>query len=225
MARPDPTTEPHETGAPAVPAGLVRAHFDDLGPAAQIREIALRLFAENGIATTSMRMVAAAAGVSPGAVVHHYKTKPDLEKAVQASVVAQIRDAIHGVGADQDLIGALTSRRQAFDELIRAEPHLAAYLRHLMASADTGSVEVFRMQIDLVRDELGTLVTAGLARPFDDPELGVVLYWLLVSSRILIRPLIEAALGLDLSKPEDMRRLDRAEIDLLTRPLFPPSQG
>jgi AcrR family transcriptional regulator len=200
---------------------LLRARFTDLAPAAQIREVALRLFAANGVSDTSIRMVAAAAGVSAGAVMHHYKTKNALEQAVQEHVVGKIRDSIHGVGTGEDLMSALVSRRQAFDELLAAEPYLGEYLRRLLLTGDSGGADMFRIQIGLVREEMGTLVDAGLARQMDDPEVGIVLYWLLVSSRVLIRPLLESTLGLDLSKRADMTRLDKAEIDLLTRPLFP----
>jgi AcrR family transcriptional regulator len=211
-----------EPNTAVAPTGVIRARFTELAPSAQIREVAVRLFAQNGAGETSIRMVAAAAGVSPGAVMHHYKTKAALERSVQEYVVAKIRDAIHGVGTDSDLLDALVSRRKAFDDLLRAEPHLAEYLRRQLLGSDTGGADMFRFQIELVKAEMQTLVAAGFARDMDDPEIGIILYWLLVSSRVLIRPLLEQTLNLDLDEPADMSRLDRAEIDLLTRPLFPP---
>lgn len=216
------TEQPSEEPNTAATAGVFRARFTELAPAAQIREVAVRLFAQNGTRETSIRMVAAAAGVSPGAVMHHYKTKAALERAVQEHVTAEIRDAIHGVGTDSDLLDALVSRRKAFDELLRAEPHLSEYLRRQLLGSEQGGADMFRFQVDLVKAEMQTLVAAGLAREMEDPEVGIILYWLLVSSRVLIRPLLEQALKLDLDDPADMGRLDRAEIDLLTRPLFPP---
>ena len=44
----------------------------DLAPRARIREAALRLYAEHGTQATSIRMVAEEAGMSAGAVMHHF---------------------------------------------------------------------------------------------------------------------------------------------------------
>ena len=73
----------------------------DLAPRARIREAALRLYAEHGLQATSIRMVAEEAGLSAGAVMHHFKTKDELAEAVQHAVVAKIREVVSGVGLDQ----------------------------------------------------------------------------------------------------------------------------
>ena len=48
----------------------------------RIRNAALRIVAVQGVAGTSLRAVAAAAGVSLGLVQHHFATKAGLIKAV-----------------------------------------------------------------------------------------------------------------------------------------------
>lgn len=73
----------------------------DLAPRARIREAALRLYAEHGEQATSIRRVADEANMSPGAVMHHFKSKDELTEAVQHAVVATIRQAVSGVGLDQ----------------------------------------------------------------------------------------------------------------------------
>ena len=55
------------------------------------RESATRLwrgFARDGVKATSIRDVAAAAGVSPGLVQHHFATKAALREAVDERVLA-----------------------------------------------------------------------------------------------------------------------------------------
>src|SRR5206468_4735750 len=47
----------------------------DLTGAARIRDAALRQFAARGVAAASLRHVAKAAGVSPGLVQHHFRSK------------------------------------------------------------------------------------------------------------------------------------------------------
>src|ERR1700727_2312612 len=60
----------------------------DLSAQARIRNAALEGFAARGVAQTSIRDVARAAGVSPGLVQHHFGTKEGLRTAVNEYVVA-----------------------------------------------------------------------------------------------------------------------------------------
>ncbi len=61
----------------------------------RIRNAALKSFAARGAAATSLRAVAADAGVSLGLVQHHFATKAGLIKAVDDYVLASVLDADH----------------------------------------------------------------------------------------------------------------------------------
>ncbi|MEP7368844.1 MAG: helix-turn-helix domain-containing protein, partial [Dermatophilaceae bacterium] len=56
----------------------------DLTARANIRNAALRLFADRGQDSVTVREIAAAAGVSPSLVVHHFGSKDGLRAAVDA---------------------------------------------------------------------------------------------------------------------------------------------
>ena len=60
----------------------------------RIRNAALKSFATHGASGTSLRTVAAAAGVSLGLVQHHFATKAGLIKAVDDYVLAVVLTAI-----------------------------------------------------------------------------------------------------------------------------------
>jgi AcrR family transcriptional regulator len=60
----------------------------ELTSAERIREAALEGFARDGVKATSIRDVAAAAGVSPGLVQHHYASKAALREAVDQHILA-----------------------------------------------------------------------------------------------------------------------------------------
>jgi AcrR family transcriptional regulator len=208
-------------GSEAVQTRVADVSFADLSTRAKIREVALRLFVDGGIRATSIRAVAAAAGVSPSLVVHHFQTKDGLESAVHQDVIARIRNAVQGTPTAEPIASALLGRKKAFATLLQDQPYLADYLFRVLSEGNDASIDFFRQSLETVRSEMTAMVDAGLARQFDDPEVGIALYWVLVNARFLLRPHLEAVLGLDLSKPEDLDRLDRAEIDLCTRPLFP----
>src|SRR5829696_8252307 len=75
----------------------VRVQPDDLTARARIREAALELFAEDGVAGTSLRSVAAKAAVSPSLVVHHFGTKAGLREAVDDAVLTAFSSAMVAV--------------------------------------------------------------------------------------------------------------------------------
>jgi AcrR family transcriptional regulator len=192
----------------------------DLAPRARIREAALRLYAQHGTQATSIRMVAEEAGLSAGAVMHHFKSKDELAEAVQHAVVAKIRDVVSGVGLDQPPLVAARARRQAFDDLITDNPDLAGYLRQVMLEGGPTGAALFAEAFDLVRSEMRALVEAKIARPLPDPEVGLVLYRAINLAHIIFGPLIEQTLGLSLTDPAVLERFRDAAVDLLTHPMF-----
>ncbi|HTW05450.1 MAG TPA: TetR/AcrR family transcriptional regulator [Streptosporangiaceae bacterium] len=192
----------------------------DLAPRARIREAALRLYAEHGTQATSIRMVAEEAGLSAGAVMHHFKSKDELAEAVQHAVVAKIREVVSGVGLDQPPTAAARARRQAFDDLIGDNPDLAGYIRRVMLEGGPTGAALFTEAFDLVRSEMQAMVDAKIARPLPDQDVGLVLYRAINLAHIVFGPLVEQTLGLSLSDPAVLERFRNAAVDLLTHPVF-----
>jgi AcrR family transcriptional regulator len=193
----------------------------DLAPRARIRDAALRLFAEHGVTTTSIRMVADAAGVSAGAVMHHFRSKEGLAEAVQEHVLDRIRRVVDGVGLDQPPHLATYERRRAFDQLIIDNPYIAGYIRRTHLEGGPAGLAFFTESYRLVELEMRELLAAGIARPLPDPEVGLVLYRALHTFHILLGPLIEQLLDVDLRDPATLERFRNAAVDLLTHPVFP----
>jgi AcrR family transcriptional regulator len=192
----------------------------DLAPRARIREAALRLYAEHGLQATSIRMVADEAGLSPGAVMHHFKSKDVLAEAVQHAVIAKIRQVVSEVGLDAPPPVATRERRQAFDQLVGDNPAIAGYLRRVILEGGPAGVALFTEGFELVRSEMQALVEAQVARPLPDPEVGLVLYRAVHLAHIVFGPLVEQMLGLSLSDPAVLARFRDAAVDLLTHPVF-----
>ena len=93
------------------PSAALRA--DDLTAKARIRNAALDLFAANGAEATSLRAVAAAAGVTVGLVVHHYGTKKALREAVELAIVEQFAQTIASVPLGKCPPGQVTAAYQS----------------------------------------------------------------------------------------------------------------
>ena len=63
--------------------------FEDLTARARIRDAAIQLFAEHGIAATTIRGIAKAARVSEGLVRHHFGSQDDLRDVCEARLLLQ----------------------------------------------------------------------------------------------------------------------------------------
>ncbi len=135
----------------------------DLTAKARIRNAALELFAAKGAANTSIREVAAAAGITHGLVVHHFGNKDGLRQAVRQHVIELLRQALKSVPGE----GAATEIRQArdtsVDRMLTAKPALMDYLRRAMLDPAESDYELIALVADLTLAEVRDLRSRGLA--------------------------------------------------------------
>jgi AcrR family transcriptional regulator len=111
----------------------------------QVLDAAARLFRERGYAVTSMRDIAAEAGMLAGSLYYHFASKDDLLVAVYAEGVRRISASVEV---------ALQGDADPWDRLERA---CAAHLAALLADSDYGQV-VVRVRPDDVPDVSERLV-------------------------------------------------------------------
>ena len=86
---------------------------DDRTAKARIRDAAIVSFAEHGIAATTVRKVAAEAGVSAGLVMHHFGSMEGLRAACDQHVTAMIRELKGGAMAAGSGFDPLAAFRSA----------------------------------------------------------------------------------------------------------------
>jgi TetR/AcrR family transcriptional regulator, regulator of cefoperazone and chloramphenicol sensitivity len=189
----------------------------DLTSSARIRETAMALFARSGVAGTSLRAVARAAGVSPALVVHHFGSKDGLREAVDKAVVARFTDRLHSVPLDD--ADQLERRGRLLADLIREEPLLCDYIARALAEGTEPSADLFRRLFAAARADEG-LVAAGAIRPGTDPEWRALHQLMLVVGPLILRPLVERELGASLYAPESIERWMGSTIDLLRRGIY-----
>lgn len=183
----------------------------DLTSRALIRDRALALFATHGPDAVTIREIAAAAGVSPGLVVHHYGSKQSLRDAVNEHVTHLFDEMFASITADPaPLVGGGPRAAASFAELMTAylpaDSPVPAYLRRLLLSGDTAGRELFRRWFSLSAEMTEQLVAAGVLRPAVD--IGVRTAFLIINDLavLLLRDHLTDALGIDPLSPNGARR-------------------
>jgi AcrR family transcriptional regulator len=168
---------------------------DDRTARARIRDAAISRFAADGVAATSVRAIAAEAGVSPGLVIHHFGSKDALRHACDEHVAEVIRankrQAMQA-GAGFDPVAAL---RDADDQI-----PLTQYLAGTLVD---GTPHVAELIDELVEDAVGYMqvgVEAGTLRPSEHPyeRAAILTIWSL--GALLLHDHVERLLGVDLTR-------------------------
>ena len=179
----------------------------------------MELFGTKGVAASSMRAVAGAAGVSPGLIVHHFGSKEGLISAVDEAVLARINLTISEVPIEGSGTELIARRAEVVAALLRSQPALCDYLGRALAERTQASTELFhRLFLFAARDE--RLITAGVLRADTDPFWRAMHQVILIVGPLLLRPLIERELGGELLGEDNVTRWMRARTDLLQHGLY-----
>jgi AcrR family transcriptional regulator len=149
--------------------GSTWATSDDLTAKARIRNAAFELHAAQGEASTTLREVAQAAGVTHGLVVHHFGNKDGLRRAVQQHMLDLLRQAI----ADAPTEGNATEVGQARDasvaRMYAAHPAYLPYIRRALVDPAQLDTELLDLLADFTLAQVRALRAAGVATS-DTPE-------------------------------------------------------
>ena len=137
---------------------------DDLTARARIRDAAIARFAADGF-RVGLRTIAADADVSPGLVIHHFRSKEGLRRACDEHVLAQIHDARAEALVAEDSAPSILR--------LAADDHYAWLATYLLRSLQAGGDLARRVVADLVAETRANLeegVAAGTIRPSRDPD-------------------------------------------------------
>jgi TetR/AcrR family transcriptional regulator, regulator of cefoperazone and chloramphenicol sensitivity len=191
----------------------------DLTAKARIRDTAMRLFAEQGVAGTSLRAVAKTVEVSPGLIVHHFGSKEGLCQAVDEAVVRRIDLALSEVPVEGSGFELIAGRAEVVVSLLRSQPVLCDYISRALAEGTEASASLFHRMFGYASRDQG-LVDAGAIRADTDPFWRTMHQLVLVVGPLMLRPLIERELGAPLLERESFDRWMGATADLLQRGLY-----
>ncbi len=175
---------------------------------AVIRDEALRLFAERGPDAVSLRQVAAAAGVSPALVVHHFGSKEGLREVVDQQVVSTFEAMLGELTGGPDLYDPAATGSLVDAVLAHLPPGSPgpAYLRRLLLSDAEAGHRVFRALFEASKAVMGEMTRAGLASPGTDPDVRTAFLLSNDLAVFLLRGHLADVLGFDPVSGEGMRR-------------------
>ncbi len=190
----------------------------DLTAAAAIRESAMRLFAERGVAAVSVRDIAAAAGVSPSLVIHHYKSKAGLRAAVDDRALTTLLELLAEFSAGGT--GYVASMAGSVAERLGTGSEVSGYVRRLLVDGGPAAEILFRALFDATHAMLIELEASGTARSSDD--LPARAAFLLVNdlALILLRDQITLVLGVDPLSELGVARWTETVLDVYTGGVF-----
>jgi AcrR family transcriptional regulator len=164
----------------------------------RILDAALRLFREKGFDETTMRDVAAEAGVATGAAYYYYRSKEELVMALYVRTSEEARDLIPpAIERSADLKKRLQAVIDAkFEQFAEHRRLLGALVRIGMdpkhplspfaketAPMREESIEFFRTALAGAKAKIPADVAAELPRLLWFYQLGLILFWIYDDSR------------------------------------------
>jgi AcrR family transcriptional regulator len=170
--------------------------IDDRSTPARIRDAAIKCFADNGVADTTVRKIAEAADVSPGLVIHHFGSMDGLRSACDehvAAVIRQYKSEAMVAGPNLDLLAALR------------KPGAGSMMGYLAKVLTDGSPTVATLVDDLVDDAETYMrdgVKSGILKPSENPRSRAILLAIWSLGALVLHEHLDRLLGVDLTDPD-----------------------
>jgi TetR/AcrR family transcriptional regulator, regulator of cefoperazone and chloramphenicol sensitivity len=183
--------------------------------AERIRDAALKCFAAQGIAATSLRTVAEAAGTSIGLVQHYYGTKAALIAAVDEYVLQVIGDAVESGPLPAAPADPLTEMGRRVTTLFAENSDVVGYLGHALVEGDSIGSQIFDGLVGISTAQGEQLTERGHARPDLDPIWSAINPLVLRLGAIILRKHIERHIPEPFTTPTQLRRWDDAVTALI----------
>ena len=169
-----------------------RASGEDLTAKARIRNAAMDLYAEHGEDRTSMRAIAAAAGVTVGLLVHHFGTKDGLRDAVEQLVVDYFAQAIAQVPVAGTPAEIGAARDAAVQEMLAANPAVVNYLRRAVLDPTRREGRLLERLTELAHHEVSQLRATGYASTTRSESSQVISVMVRQLGHLFLQPMIDA---------------------------------
>jgi AcrR family transcriptional regulator len=177
-----------------------------------LKDAAIKLFAEKGVAATSVRDIATSAGVSAGLVTHHFGSKSGLKAEVDSHMIDVFTSALKNVSRMPNAAELVNERMAA---TMAANASLRSYLRRSILEGDPASVKLLCKLARLIRKLCSEMRQNGLLRADIDSTWMPFQILFLHLGPLLLSPVVKRELDQDAYSPAVIRRRSAANFDLL----------
>jgi TetR/AcrR family transcriptional regulator, regulator of cefoperazone and chloramphenicol sensitivity len=204
------TGQQDSTAQRADQPGQASAAPGDLTARARIREAAIAHFADEGYERTTIRGIAATAGVSPGLLRHHFGSKEELRRACDEHIAETLR-RINAQYLD-DMGGAAADRRhvQPFER----------YVVRALAENSPSAAPIFDEMVTMTEHWLERADETRRDRPAVDRRLRAALISAMASGIPLLHEQLSRTLGADIFGPDGGRLVALGLLDIYSHPLI-----
>ncbi|MFU8891924.1 MAG: TetR family transcriptional regulator [Anaerosomatales bacterium] len=191
---------------------------DDRTAAARIRDAAIVSFGQAGFDKTTVREIAAAAGVSPGLILHHFGSKAGLRAACDEHVIAEFARS-----RNEAVDSGTTDPFAAMAGIEREAP----MMRYLLQSLREGSEAAAALFDGLVEESARLMehsVEEGQLRPSDNIHDMAVILVAWQFGGLLLQEHVARAFGAEPLTAAPAPRHIRAVLEILTHGVFADSR-
>lgn len=175
----------------------------------QIRDAAMRCFAEHGIATTSLRVIAETAGVSLGLIQHYFVTKNQLIECIDRHVLSIFGEALNGE-SEVSAADRAADAGSRFAELMCKNPDVMDYIGRALAEGGAVGGVIFDGLYAISAEQGVSFAAQGLLPDDLDPVWANLLPLILRVGTIMLRPHVERHVAGSLYDPAQTSRWDAA---------------
>ena len=186
----------------------------------RICEAALDGFAENGVEATSIRDVAAVAGVSPGLVQHHFATKDELRDAVNQYVVERAAETFAEWPVKDSATEILRELGDRVTDWAREHPEALLYVARLSADEDPAALKIFDAFLEIASGQWKRLAEKGVLRADVDIHWAALQTIVLILGSALFEGAISRHLPAPWRTPQQLDRWNRANAELFRRGFY-----
>ncbi len=192
---------------------------EDATASSRIRDAAIARFGAQGYDRTSVRQIAADAGVSAALVIHHFGSKEELRRACDEWLVNRLIGEKSRASASE--VAATIGEWLDDPEQFRA---YIDYFATMLADGSEGGNLLFDR---LVRDTAAMLeagVADGSMRESSDPEMRALLITVYGLAPLLLRDQLARAMGTPFGSAAAIRRMTLPTLELYTYGLYSDSR-
>lgn len=186
----------------------------------RIRIAALKCFAAEGVAATSLRLVAEQAGVSIGLVQHHFGTKAGLVVAVDEYVLQTVAAAVGSRPLPPPPADSLGELGHRVTSIMTDHPDVVDYIARAFVDGEAIGATIFDGLVAISTTQWDEFDEHGLVRPGIDRTWAALQPLILVIGTAMLRKQLDRHLPEPLSIPAQLRRWDDAVAQLLRSGLF-----